>query len=189
MLHASFLTPVGFIAGAGAFSSAQMRRLWRRRLRLSIIALTLTFVLYSGTLADVQAVVAIALGLGAGQAFYRPHRVEASVAERRVLVAVVVLSVAVGPFFVALDPVAEGLFSVVTQLLWSADLSRIEVAELCAARPLSDECLNALDIARAHGIGPVVANLMPFIVQLVLASASSAAAAWPGGCRWSSNSA
>lgn len=169
LLHASFLTPVGFIAGAGAFSSTQMRRLWRRRLRLSIIALTLTFVLYSGTLADVQAVVAMALGLAAGQAFYRPHRVEASVAERRVLVAVVVLSVAVGPFFVALDPLAEGLFSVVTQLLWSADLSRIEVAELCAARPLSDECLNALDIARAHGIGPVVANLMPFIVQLVLA--------------------
>ena len=87
LLHASFLTPVGFIAGAGAFSSAQMPRLWRRRLRLSIIALTLTFVLYSGTLADVQAVVAMALGLAAGQALYRPHRVEASVAERRVLVA------------------------------------------------------------------------------------------------------
>ena len=169
LLHASFLTPVGFIAGAAAFSSAQMPRLWRRRVRLSIIALTLTFVLYSGTLADVQAVVAMALGLAAGQALYRPHRVEASVAERRVLVAVVVLSVAVGPFFVALDPLAEGPFSMVTQLLWSADLSRIEVAELCAASPLSDECLNALDIARAHGLGPVVANLMPFVVQLVLA--------------------
>ena len=62
-----FLSPIGFIVGAAGFASAFMPRLWRRRLRISIVSLTATYVLYSGALSDVLGIITAALSITAGQ--------------------------------------------------------------------------------------------------------------------------
>ena len=168
LLSDTFLTPIGFIAGAAGFASALLPRLWRRRLRISLIVLTATFVLYSGTMSDVLGIVAAALSITAGQLLFKPESAPPSVRERRVLLAVGVACVAIGPAFVALDPMAEGPFSQITQLLWTPHLSALEATQSCADSVTSASCTAAVDLARAQGIGAVVANIMPFIIQLVV---------------------
>ena len=164
----TFLTPIGFIAGAAGFASALLPRLWRRRLRVSLIVLTATFVLYSGTMSDVLGIVAAMLSITAGQLLFKPESAPPSIRERRVLLAVGIACVAIGPAFVALDPMAEGPFSQITQLLWAPHLSALEATQVCADSLTSTSCTAAVDLARAQGIGALVANIMPFIIQLVV---------------------
>lgn len=168
LLSDTFLTPIGFIAGAAGFASALLPRLWRRRLRVSLIVLTATFVLYSGTMSDVLGIVAATLSITAGQLLFKPESAPSSIRERRVLLAVGIACVAIGPAFVALDPMAEGPFSQITQLLWAPHLSALEATQVCADSLTSTSCTAAVDLARAQGIGALVANIMPFIIQLVV---------------------
>jgi len=144
----AYLSPIGFIVGAAGFASAFMPRLWRRRFRITIVSLTATYVLYSGTLSDALGIITAVISITAGQLLMKPAPDTPSIRERRVLIAVCVACVAIGPAFIALDPLAQGPFSEVTRLLWE---------------PNSD----TLDLAHAHGIGPMVANLLPLILQLV----------------------
>ena len=168
LLSDTFLTPIGFIAGAAGFASALLPLLWRRRLRVSLIVLTATFVLYSGTMSDVLGIVAAMLSITAGQLLFKPESAPPSIRERRVLLAVGIACVAIGPAFVALDPMAEGPFSQITQLLWAPHLSALEATQVCADSLTSTSCTAAVDLARAQGIGALVANIMPFIIQLVV---------------------
>ena len=168
LLSDTFLTPIGFIAGAAGFASALLPRLWRRRLRVSLIVLTATFVLYSGTMSDVLGIGAAMLSITAGQLLFKPESAPPSIRERRVLLAVGIACVAIGPAFVALDPMAEGPFSQITQLLWAPHLSALEATQVCADSLTSTSCTAAVDLARAQGIGALVANIMPFIIQLVV---------------------
>ena len=168
LLSDTFLTPIGFIAGAAGFASALLPRLWRRRLRVSLIVLTATFALYSGTMSDVLGIVAAMLSITAGQLLFKPESAPPSIRERRVLLAVGIACVAIGPAFVALDPMAEGPFSQITQLLWAPHLSALEATQACADSLTSTSCTAAVDLARAQGIGALVANIMPFIIQLVV---------------------
>ena len=168
LLNDTFLTPIGFIAGAAGFASGLLPRLWRRRLRVSLIVLTTTFVLYSGTMSDVLGIVAVTLSITAGQLLFKPESAPPSIRERRVLLAVGVACVAIGPAFVALDPMAEGPFSQITQLLWAPHLSALEATQACTDSLTSTSCTAAVDLARAQGIGALVANIMPFIIQLVV---------------------
>ncbi len=178
LLSSTDLSPIGFIVGTAGFASAWMPRPWQRRVRVSILALTLTMALYGGTLSDVLGVTASVLSIAAGIAWsvfaprtnaQRPtafHR--ASVPERRVLTALILGMVAIGPAFVALDPLAEGPFSPVTRLMWSFNSAAYHATELCQAGPASQGCLAALDVARVQGVGPAIASFMPLIIQLVL---------------------
>ena len=168
LLSDTFLTPIGFITGAAGFASALLPRLWRRRLRVSLIVLTATFVLYSGTMSDVLGIVAATLSITAGQLLFKPESAPPSIRERRVLLAVGIACVAIGPAFVALDPMAEGPFSQITQLLWAPHLSALEATQACTDSLTSTSCTAAVDLARAQGIGALVANIMPFIIQLVV---------------------
>ena len=168
LLSDTFLTPIGFIAGAAGFASAVLPRLWRRRLRVSLIVLTTTFVFYSGTMSDVLGIVAATLSITAGQLLFKPESAPPSIREHRVLLAVGVACVAIGPAFVALDPMAEGPFSQITQLLWAPHLSALEATQVCTDSLTSTSCTAAVDLARAQGIGALVANIMPFIIQLVV---------------------
>ncbi len=168
LLNDTFLTPIGFIAGAAGFASGLLPRLWRRRLRVSLIVLTTTFVLYSGTMSDVLGIVAVTLSITAGQLLFKPESAPPSIRERRVLLAVGVACVAIGPAFVALDPMAEGPFSQITQLLWAPHLSALEATQACTDSLTSTSCTAAVDLARTQGIGALVANIMPFIIQLVV---------------------
>ncbi|MDN6226723.1 bifunctional lysylphosphatidylglycerol flippase/synthetase MprF [Corynebacterium flavescens] len=168
LLHSNNLTPIGWIAGTAGFASASMSRLWRRRFRVALLALTLTSMLYSGSLSDVLGVVAAVTSIVAGVLVHSEQRTKPSVKERRTLVAIVAGAVALGPFLVAINPSAEGPFSQITQLIWAPTLSNLEVGMACGLDSASAACLAASDLARMQGIGPAVANLMPLVIQLVL---------------------
>lgn len=175
LLNETLLSPTGWIFGAAAVASSSMSTLWRRRLRLVLFSLSFTLVLFSGTLSDSVATVATVVGtvVGAVQlggkkyhkikvAFRRP-----SLRESRILVAVVCMSVAVGPVVVAFNPHAHGPFSMVTSLMWQPQISSAEVAEICAPDYSSPECIDALTLARQTGFAAIFANLAPVIAQLI----------------------
>lgn len=169
LLHSTALSPLGIVLGAGAFAAAFMPRLWQRRTLVVCFALPLTLVLYAGSLADIVGLIAALLGAVAG--FWatkslpglRPSR-----GETRVLVALLVLVVALGPVIVALNPLAEGPFSSVTRLMWAPDAAAYMIDEVCADDVLSSGCQLAMDSTQIYGVGSLVANLIPLLVQIVL---------------------
>ncbi|OFN40774.1 hypothetical protein HMPREF2559_04030 [Corynebacterium sp. HMSC072G08] len=169
LLRSTRMTLIAFIIGTAGFASARLPRLWRRRVRLVILVLPATMALYSGTLPDVIGVTAAVLSIAAGAWWAKETRgAGASASEKRVLTALVVGIVALGPLFVALNPGAEGPFSPVTQLMWSGGASDALTAGLCHSLPGSQECQDALSWSRVYGLGPAVADLIPLLIQLVL---------------------
>ncbi len=178
LLSATALSPIGFIVGTAGFASAWMPRLWQRRVRLAVLALMATLVLYGGTFSDVLGMTAASVSILAGilWAVFAPRTSAArpqalrrsSVPERRVLTAIVLAVVAIGPLFVALDPRAEGPFSQVTRLMWAENAAAYHAAAACHHDAMGAACHAALDVARVHGVGPAVASLAPLLIQLVL---------------------
>ena len=169
LLRSTRLTLIAFIIGAAGVASARLPRLWRRRVRLVILVLPSTMALYSGTLPDVIGVTAAVLSIAVGAWWAKETRgAGASASEKRVLTALVVGIVALGPLFVAVNPGAEGPFSPVTQLMWSDGASDALTAGLCHSLPGSQECQEALSWSRVYGLGPAVADLIPLLIQLVL---------------------
>lgn len=165
-----FCSPVAWILGPLALASAQMGVLWRRRLRIVLIALTGTLVLYHGSLSDVVALTAVVVGWIAGEALRGPavRSLRMSLRESRVLVAVLLTAVAVGPVITALNPAAQGPFAGVSQLMWEPTVAAHEVLENCSDLT-STECAEAVAINQQHGLGPLLLNLVPLAITLVLA--------------------
>ncbi|ARU46100.1 bifunctional lysylphosphatidylglycerol flippase/synthetase MprF [Corynebacterium silvaticum] len=175
LLNETLLSPTGWIFGTAAVASSSMSTLWRRRLRLMLFSLSFTLVLFSGTLTDSVATVATVVGtiVGAVQlggrkyhkikvAFRRP-----SLRESRILVAVLCMSVALGPVVVAFNPHANGPFSAVTSLMWQPQISSADAAEICSPDYSSPECIDALTLVRQTGFAAIFANLVPVIAQLI----------------------
>lgn len=104
----ALLSPLGWILGVGVLGAARLPLLWRRRLTTAAVALSLTTVLYAGTLSDVVGLTAVVLALVLRrQSGVRDPR-GLSVHETRVLVATVLLCVALGPLVTRLNPHAGG---------------------------------------------------------------------------------
>ncbi|WP_040356827.1 bifunctional lysylphosphatidylglycerol flippase/synthetase MprF [Corynebacterium capitovis] len=166
----TFLSPVAWAFGSLAFATSTMGILWRRRLRLVMVALTGTLVLYDGSLSEVVASLAVLLGWAAGALVYgrSGSAWRVSLRESRVLVAALLLAVTAGPALAALTPTSQGPFAEVSQLMWEPAVSPHELAELCLS-PSSPECVDAMAINRQSGIGPLVFNLVPLVASLVVA--------------------
>ncbi|MEX3505123.1 bifunctional lysylphosphatidylglycerol flippase/synthetase MprF [Corynebacterium sp. LK2510] len=174
LTNETFQSPVAWIFGPLAFATAGMGVLWRRRLRLVMLALTGTMVVYAGTLADVIACAAVVIGLAAGALVHRdgqpvPARFTVSLREARVLVAGLVAVVAAGPVVTALSPVAVGPFAATSQLMWEPTVASHQVARLCR-NAASPQCLDALAINQQNGLGPFLLNLVPLILALITAA-------------------
>ncbi|WP_143336606.1 bifunctional lysylphosphatidylglycerol flippase/synthetase MprF [Corynebacterium pacaense] len=170
VLDDTFLSPSGWIMGVAALATGSMRVLWRRRLRLVIFAVTLTLLFYTGTVSDVVAVTCALAGLLVGE--WRNRGVEkhsASLREGRILVATLATAVAAGPVIAGLDPYAEGPFSAVTRLIWQPAVSMEHMRALCALDHGSEACQDAILLLQQNGVGPMVANLVPLFVQVVIA--------------------
>ncbi|AFM07329.1 bifunctional lysylphosphatidylglycerol flippase/synthetase MprF [Corynebacterium pseudotuberculosis] len=175
LLNETLLSPSGWIFGTAAVASSAMSTLWRRRLRLVLFSLSFTLVLFSGTLTDSVATVATIIGtiIGAVQLGGRKYqRIKIifrrpSLRESRILVAVLCMSVALGPVVVAFNPYAHGPFSMVTSLMWQPHISSADVAEICAPDYSSPECIDALTLTRQTGFAAIFANLVPVIAQLI----------------------
>jgi len=166
-----FLSPVPWILATLAFTTARMGVLWRRRLRLIMVAMTATLVLYSGSLSDVVALVAVGLGWLAGTLVHatslRPST-HMSLRESRVMVAALFFAVSVGPVITALNPHAQGPFSDVSQLMWEPSVASEQVEYWCQV-PASAECREAVAINQQSGFAPFVLNALPLVLYAVLA--------------------
>ena len=169
LVNETYYSPIALVLGPIAFASATMGVLWRRRVRLVLVTLTATLVLYDGSLTTVVALSAVLLGWAIGQLAVGPksRTVRTSLRESRVLVAVLFLVVAVGPVLVALNPAAHGPFADVSQLMWEPAVAASEVVARCVD-PLAPECQEALAINRQQGIGPVLLNLAPLMLSIVI---------------------
>lgn len=118
----SFLSPTPWIFGVMACTSASMPVLWRRRTRLVLLVVAGTLLLYDGVIVDFVRLSACVLGVlwgevrvrgwgGVAQRYrsgYRPRLHRPSLREGRVLVAIVVTAVAVGPFLASVNPYSAG---------------------------------------------------------------------------------
>lgn len=170
LVNETYYSPVALLLGPLAFASATMGVLWRRRVRLVLVALTATLVLYDGSLTAVVALSAVLLGWAIGELVvgHEAQPVRTSLRESRVLVAVLFLAVSLGPVLVALNPAAHGPFANVSQLMWEPAVAASEVGPRCVD-PLSPECQEALAINRQQGFGPLLLNLAPLILSGVIA--------------------
>ncbi|QDZ42005.1 bifunctional lysylphosphatidylglycerol flippase/synthetase MprF [Corynebacterium sp. sy039] len=163
------ISPIGFFVGGAGVASTFMPRLWRRRVRLSLLSLTLTLVFYGGSFSDLlgatTALSSIAVGMIVNKE--RPT-LTSSVQEKRLLTALVISIVAISPLLVALNPHAVGPLSSVTRLMWTADASAYQEAAACFSDRNSALCHDIMAFNRIYGFGPAVADLIPLLLQLVL---------------------
>lgn len=165
--------PTTWIVGVVMVASARMDTLWRRRIRVGLLALLITSALFSGHLQDVIRLAAAIVGLLLGPAFVgrsaRGSRLAGTQREGRVLVALVVAASALGPVLAALSPDAVGPFAVLREVVRGVPYTAAEVREICADSATDPECRTGLLELRLGGVGPTILSLMPSIFLLFLA--------------------
>ncbi|WP_374230555.1 rhomboid family intramembrane serine protease [Rhodococcus sp. ARC_M6] len=161
-----------WIVGALMVASANMGTLWRRRIRVGILALTITLALFSGQLQDVirlcSGVVGLVIGAWIVGRSARGDRIVGTQREGRVLVAIVVAASAIGPMIAALSPQAVGPLAVLRDLFRGVPWTVSEVRDLCAESATDPDCRRGLLELRLSGVGPTLLSLMPSIFVLVL---------------------
>ncbi|MFL6091711.1 hypothetical protein [Corynebacterium durum] len=128
LIAQTFLSPTPWIFGVTAFASASMPVLWRRRTRLVLLVVAATLLLYDGVIVDFVRLSAFLIGVVWGEARvrgwsgiahdFRLHR--PSLREGRVLVAIVVVAVAAGPFLASVNPYSAGPLSEIAVVAWQA---------------------------------------------------------------------
>ncbi|MGC0364094.1 phosphatidylglycerol lysyltransferase [Rhodococcus sp. 27YEA15] len=160
------------IVGAAMVASANMQTLWRRRIRVGTLALTITLALFSGQIQDLIRMFAAVVGLVIGQWIVgrsaRGDRIAGTQREGRVLVAIVVAASAIGPMIAALSPQAVGPLAVLRDLFRGVPWTVAEVRELCAESAADPDCRRGLLSLRLSGVGPTLLSLMPSIFVVVL---------------------
>lgn len=169
--HAAVVSVIA--CGAAAAASAGLRVMWRRRLRTALVAIVVVGALYAGTLSDALRLAAVMAGLFIGPLLLgrRPGRPvgPATLHERRVLVAMVLLAAALGPVVAALAPGAVGPLAVLRYLGtdWApADPSSL--AQLCAEPARITQCA-AAQLQHRAGLGAVFTAILPSILLAVMA--------------------
>jgi lysylphosphatidylglycerol synthetase-like protein (DUF2156 family) len=186
LLGHSFAGPSAMAMGALTAATAGMGPLWRRRIRLAVLASAALLVLYSGSLADMVRLLAAAAGIALGPALHgRAPRLRAGAVSRRevrTLTAVAVAVAAVGPVLAGLLPHAVGplaLLHLVFTGLQPTDPQTVKA--LCADPSQGRDCAAALLQQRA-GAGAVFMAVLPSVLLLVLAEGlrRGRRAAWAG---------
>lgn len=165
--------PLTGAVGALLTSTAFMGALWRRRLRVTVFALVLMFVLYAGDPADVHRLLAGVAGLGLGAvlagpvAGVRPHRpAPSSHRESRGLLAAVVAVTALGPLVAVLSDSGYGPFSFLGRLLQSAFTGTGDLEDPCAR--LTRHCTHHVQLSLVSP-GAILLTFVPLILLLVAA--------------------
>ncbi|KZF07075.1 hypothetical protein A2J03_23370 [Rhodococcus sp. EPR-157] len=165
--------PTTWIVGVLMVASARMDTLWRRRIRVGLLALLITSALFSGHLQDVVRLAAAVVGLLLGPSIVgrsaRGPRLAGTQREGRVLVALIVAASALGPVLAALSPDAVGPFAVLRDVVSGVPYTAAEVREICADSATDPECRTGLLELRLGGVGPTILSLMPSILLLFLA--------------------
>lgn len=166
------LGPTTWIVGVAMVASSRMDTLWRRRIRVGLIALLLTLFLFGGHLQDVIRLAAAFVGLVLGPWIVgRSSRGKVTTGTRRegrVLVAIIVAASALGPALAALSPNAIGPFAVLRELFRGIAYTTEEVRDICDATPGSLDCRRGELELRLGGVGPTILSLMPSLFLLVV---------------------
>ncbi|GAA5138360.1 bifunctional lysylphosphatidylglycerol flippase/synthetase MprF [Pseudonocardia adelaidensis] len=157
---------VGLILAA----SSTMTALWRRRLRLLVLAALTMLVAYSGELPEVIMLCSGLVGFAAGRLLGRPerHPGPASRTEVRVLIALVVAASAVGPIVAAISHSPIGPLSVLQFVVLSPPPDAATVQQICATSDVG-MCRGLQAQLRLSGIGPALASTIPVLLLLVVA--------------------
>lgn len=180
--------PTPWIVGVAMVASSSMSTLWRRRLRVGLLALLITLALFGGHLLDLIRLGAAMVGLLLGPVIIgrsaRGQRLAGTRREGRVLVALVVAAGALGPALAALSPNAVGPLAILGDLLRGVDTTPAEVRDLCAQAPTGEDCRRGLLALRLGGVGPTILSLMPSVLLLVLADGlrRGRRCAWVAAC-------
>jgi phosphatidylglycerol lysyltransferase len=165
--------PTAWILGTLMVASSDMGTLWRRRVRVGLVALTVVMALFGGHLTDITTLGSVLVGGLAGPLIVgkspRASRLAGTRREGRVLVALIVAASAVGPMIAAFSPNAVGPFAVLRELFRSQQWTVDEVNLVCGADPGSTDCRRGLLDLRLGGVGPTVASVLPSLYLLVLA--------------------
>lgn len=156
------------VLGAAMASTTTMSTLWRRRIRVAVLSLLGTTVLFHGGGVSVLLLVGSVAGLllgRVGRSTSRPRSAVGSVHEMRMLAAVVVAGTAVGPLLAALSSNPTGPFAILGFLVAPVRGPRPEVvAQLCAEAPTSVACT----LARLHQDPSLATTFMACLPALLL---------------------
>lgn len=182
-LGAAAIGPYPWIAGLVLASTAHMSALWRRRLRVAVLATCATMVLYFGHRANMALLAGALIGLGLGVALYAARRqrpaddvgvrvrtAAATFRERRNLIALLLVTVAIGPVLARLVPGADGILSPLAGLVDRSPFTTAQVAEMCADGQWTRDCLEATQRVRLGGIGPMLMALLPPMMVVLFAT-------------------
>lgn len=167
-----FMGPSAMICAAAMAGIASMETLWRRRIRLVVLALLLLLALYNGGFADLVRLGAAATGLFLGPvlAGRRPRagRPVSSRHEGRVLVALLVAVAAIGPVVAGLAPHAVGPLSVLRFLFTNIQpIDPQTLQSLCSDPAQARDCASAQLQIRAGAGGTFMAVLPSFLLLLL----------------------
>lgn len=165
--------PTTYAVGVALVSSAALDTLWRRRLRVGLLVVLATVMLYGGLLEDVVRFSCALVGLLLGPVLLgRPRRgarLAGTRREGRVLVAIVVAASALGPVLAAFSPTAVGPLSVLQYLFTSAPPDAAAVQDTCAdPTTTAESCLDLQSQLRLSGVGPSILSVLPSLLLVVL---------------------
>lgn len=165
--------PTTWIFGVVLVATSRMDTLWRRRIRVGVLALLVTLALFGGHLQDVVRLAAAVIGLVVGPWIVgrsaRGPRLAGTRREGRVLVALIVAASALGPVLAALSPNAVGPFAVLRDVVRGVPYTAAEVREICADATTDPvECRRGLLDLRLGGVGPTILSIMPSLFLLVV---------------------
>ena len=168
-----FMGPSAMACGAAMAATAAIPTLWRRRVRVVIIATLMLFALFAGGLEDLVRLGAAFAGALLGPLLLgrRPRlgRPAVSRHEARVLVALLVAVAAIGPVVAGLAPHAVGPLSVLRFLFTNIQpVDPQTLAVLCSGPAQVKECAAAQLQLRA-GAGGIFMSILPSFLLLLLA--------------------
>jgi lysylphosphatidylglycerol synthetase-like protein (DUF2156 family) len=164
------MTPiVGVALAATAFAG----RLWRRRVRVLLLAILLVYLLYGGQPADLYRLCGGLAGLGLGYVLHpsdgSPFWPRSSHHETRVLLGAVIAITALGPAVTLLSRPRLGPLAPLGMLIANARPLSHRVLDRCLEVQATRDCLHDVNLERISGVGPVLLTLLPLVALLVAA--------------------
>jgi phosphatidylglycerol lysyltransferase len=167
------LDPMTAIAGVAMTATAFAGRLWRRRIRVLLLSLTLVYLLYGGQPSDLYRLCGALAGLGLGYVLRpsdgTPFWPRSSHHETRFLLAAVIAITALGPAVTLLSKPRLGPLAPLGLLIANVRPLGRGVLSRCLAAQTQNDCLRDINLERISGIGPVLLTLLPLVALLVAA--------------------
>lgn len=164
------LDPMTAVFGVVMTASAFTGPIWRRRLRVLLLAVAAVFLLYSGHPSDLYRMLAALAGFALGY-LLRPSESTAwwprsSDHEIRVLLSTLVAVTAIGPSITIFSRLRLGPLSPLGLLLTDARPTGLRVAE-CQAVQGVQGCIRDVAYHRIDGVGPILLTVLPLLTLLV----------------------